>query len=283
MHFLHRQTNAIFTALRGAYPEIQRADIADQEIIRQGTSFGDLKNDTELGIDKRLGAYFKDRLRGCGLSRLSIEGMEDIILADHGSWVTIDPLDGSLNFKKRNKGFGLPFVSCATLLSTSGPEATFKDIVSAGVVDLRCGDIWFSETHDDGCRVTTLNSSCLKTSSEENLDLANQIVIGEFYYPENRERLCRAFAGKKGWLRNPGSAAYEMALVANGTAIAFVCDRQKQHELGAGVALVLGAGGVACDLDGRDIMHTPYTFCDQTPLVLAANKNIAEQIAILLR
>lgn len=282
MHILKKQTDALFVALRGAYPELQRAEIADNLVVRQGTSFGDLKNDTELGIDKRLGRYFQDRLQRSGIARLSIEGMQDLTLSKKdGPWATVDPLDGSLNFKRRNGSQGLPFTSCVTLLSTSGPEAKFKDIVSAGVIDLRNGDIWFSEINEAGAQLTMLNDKYARTDSEP-LDLTKQIVIGEFYYPENRERLCAAFAGQKGWLRNPGSAAYEMALVASGTSAAFICDRQKQHELGAGIALVLGAGGVVCDLSGNGLMDTPYTFNAQTPVLLAGNAKIAERILCLL-
>jgi fructose-1,6-bisphosphatase/inositol monophosphatase family enzyme len=98
------------------------------------------------------------------------------------------------------------------------------------------------------------------------------------YYPDNRQRLARAFAGEKGWLRSCGSAAYEMALVASGTAVAFVCGSQKQHELGAGYALVKGAGGVAVDWDGRDLGVRTYDFKTQTPVVLACNMAIADQI-----
>lgn len=285
MHLLKNQINAVFAALRGAYPEVQRAEVADEMIVRQGKSFGDLEQDTELGVDKRLGKYFQDQLNACGITRVSIEGFEDLHLdREDGSesWVTVDPLDGSLNFKKRCKSLGLPISSCITLLSKSGPDACFKDIVAGGVIDLRNGDIWFSEIKD-GQRVSTLNSRYVKTDSSKKLDLTQQIVIAEFYYPENRERICRAFAGKKGWLRNPGSAAYEMALVANGTAVAYICDRQKQHELGAGLALVLGAGGVAIGFDGKPLLDVGYSFNQQTPVILAANQNIAEQILELLR
>lgn len=282
MHLLSNQTNTVYAALRGAYPELQRAQIADEMIIHQGTSFGDLKNDSELGIDKRLGKYFQDQLK-TGIARISVEGLEDIRTdGEQESWVTIDPLDGSLNFKKRCGSQGLPISSCITLLSKSGPDTCFKDIVAAGVIDLRNGDIWFSEFKESS-RKTTLNSHYAKTDSSNKLDLTQQIVIAEFYYPENRERICRAFTGKKGWLRNPGSAAYEMALVANGTSIAYICDRQKQHELGAGVALVLGAGGVAVGFDGKPLTNVGYTFNQQTSVILAANQAIADQILELLQ
>ncbi|HRH31779.1 MAG TPA: inositol monophosphatase family protein, partial [bacterium] len=100
--------------------------------------------------------------------------------------------------------------------------------------------------------------------------------------PENREKVFRAFSDVKGWLRSPGSAAYEMASVASGQAAAFICDRQKQHELGAGYALVKGAGGVAVDWDGQDLGSRVYDFKTQTPVILAANRQIADQLLELL-
>lgn len=73
-----------------------------------------------------------------------------------------------------------------------------------------------------------------------------------------------------------------MALVASGQAVAFICDRQKMHELGAGYALVKGAGGVVVDFEGNDLGPKEYDFNKQMPVILAANKNIVDQLIELI-
>lgn len=260
-----------------------------EEIEKTGTAFGALEDDTELRADRLLGECFLEAFSGLEFfaDTISIEGMGDH-RPEHeareffgpgvGLWYCVDPLDGSLNYRMRRGTFGLPYASCVTVLRHR-ENATFDDVLCACIVDLRNGD-WWSVAQE---RLTLLNHRPAHTLVQANsLDLGSQIVIGEMYYPENREKLTRAFVGKKGYLRSFGSAAFEMALVASGTAVAFICDRQKQHELGAGYALVKGAGGVAVDWDGKDLGPRIYDFKTQTPCILAANRRIADQVLELL-
>lgn len=254
-------------------------------IEKTGATFGDSENDTEIKADRVLGKLLRDHLVGeASVGRISVEGLEDVRTGQGSDWWCIDPLDGSLNYLRSGATRGLPHSTCITVLNQID-DATFSDVRTAGVIDLRNADTWMVEGGDmfGLPAVTLVNCRLARTCLETKLDLGSQVVIGEMYYPENRELLARAFAGKKGWLRNPGSAAYEMALVASGEAIAYVCDRQKQHELGAAYALVKGAGGVAVDFEGKDLGSRVYDFKTQTPVVLAANQAIAEQILTLLR
>lgn len=256
-------------------------------VLGSGTAFGDPERDIELMADRVVGRRLAEVLGYLPqVARVSVEGLpHDLMARSEGLWVTVDPIDGSLNYKCRGEAFGFPYVCCMTAFSRFD-GATFDDIVMAGVIDLRPAshDVWIVERDaETGRCVTTLNDEPIVVPPASRLDIGSQIVIGEFYYPEHRETLVRAFAGKKGWLRNPGSAAYEMASVASGQAIAFLCDRQKQHELGAGVALVKGAGGVAVDWDGNDLAGRPYDFRTPTPAILAASRGIADDLLSLLR
>ncbi len=249
--------------------------------IGSGAAFGSLTNDIELQADRVLGEYILERLGAIpDIGTVTVEGLGDRSVRPAGLWATVDPLDGSLNYKTRGRTLGLPYASCITVLAKK-EGATFNDIIAAGVIDLRSGDAWLAEKQGDR-HVTTVNNHPAVPVGAQALDLGKMIVIGEFYYPENREKLARAFSGMKGWLRNPGSAAYEMALVASGQAAAYVCDRQKQHELGAAYALVKGAGGSATDWDGRDLGERPYLFSAQTPVLLCA-KPLANDVLALLR
>ncbi len=271
----------IGTILHGAMSAIYALE-GGGEIVVPGGAFGDANQDTELKADRYLGELILRELEkssipiGC----VNVEGMQAVELGGSTCWATIDPLDGSLNFKTKGGTLGLPYSSCITLLRHKA-SARFQDVICAGVIDLRNGDLWL--TWHDGTRFhTTLNRMPAKTAEETKLDLGRMIVFGEMYYPENREKLADAFAGKKGWLRNPGSAAYEMALISSGQAVAYICDRQKQHELGAAYALVKGAGGIVTDWEGHPLDERSYDFVSQTPVVLACNRDISDQLLELL-
>ena len=252
-------------------------------VITQGTAFGDLHQDCEIGADQILGQFlYEFFLEFENVRYLEIEGLSGFS-RNQGKWaVYVDPLDGSLNFKtaRESGSCGLPYTVCVTILEVKTPLASkFEHIVGAVVIDLRNEDIWVAYKEADEFH-TFFNGKPAKTRPETKVGIGKMIVFGEMYYPSNRERLCRMFPEEKGWLRNPGSAAYEMASVANGMAVAFICDQQKLHELGAGYALVRGAGGVAVGFFSGTyfIGDESYVFNSQRPVILAANKWIARDL-----
>jgi myo-inositol-1(or 4)-monophosphatase len=251
-----------------------------EEIIKRGVGFGELGNDTEIKADKIIGQAliksFEEYLQGIPFT-IEVEGLGrfDKDLSEETKakyYITVDPLDGSLNYRLKGETLGLPFSSVVAVFEDSDPQ--FQDCLMAGVIDLRNGDLWVAQRNKD-CFV---NGKRCTTSGKKEIDLRNGIIIGEFYYPENRELLVKIFEGEKGWLRNPGSAAYEMSLVASGQADAFICDRQKSYELGAVYCLVKEAGGYVCDFQGNDLAERVYEFNSQVPVVVAATKELANRI-----
>ncbi|MFA6296346.1 MAG: inositol monophosphatase family protein [Patescibacteria group bacterium] len=249
------------------------------EVVKLGEGFGSLGDDTEIKADRLIGdAIMKLLLTDNDVQRITIEGMPDYSHAEQRKyWVCVDPLDGSLNYGSKMMTIGLPYTTCVTVLSKCS-NATFADIIACGVIDHRSDDLWCAYFDDDGVLKAKIGCFTAFTDKRPNLDLGSMIVFGEMYYPENRNLLLKMFSGCKGWLRNPGSAAYEMAMVSSGSAVAFICDRQKQHELGAGYLLVKAAGGVAVDFSGKDLGQYEYVFNAQTPVILAANQNIANEL-----
>lgn len=275
------ELKATLEAILTDAPQFLRVVNDGERIIREGEGFGSSTQDTEIHADCVLGEYICAGLgRINAIGTVTVEGLGEKALRPAGLWATVDPLDGSLNYKTRGATIGLPYTSCITILDKK-EGATFNDILVAGVVDLRSGDLWLAEKNN-GHYATTLNGKPALSNDAAAIDLGKMIVIGESYYPDNRDKLARIFAGTKGWLRNPGSAAYEMALVSSGQAAAYFCDRQKQHELGAAYALVKGAGGHAMDWTGRDLGELLYTFSAQTP-VLLTGKSLADSALALLR
>lgn len=210
------------------------------EVLKLGKGFGSLNDDSEIKADRLIGDAIMGLLSSDGdVQRITIEGMSD-------------------------------YSQCK--------NAFFADIVACGVIDHRSGDLWIAYFDDNGVLKAIVNGFNAYTDQRFILDLGSMIVFGEMYYPENRALLMKIFANSKGWLRNPGSAAYEMAMVSSGSAVAFICDRQKQHELGAGYLLVNAAGGVAIDHNGKDLGEYEYVFNTQTSVILAANRSIADEL-----
>ncbi len=251
-------------------------------IVRQGHSFGDLTHDTEIRADLVLGEFYEAKLTTWpNVYSVRVEGRPEKIIGTGNLCVYCDPLDGSLNEKRRGLSRGLPRSGCITVFEKGDDVLRYRDVRAAGLIDYTLNgvthDLWLAWWNGNAY-VTTVNDKRAQTSSERALDIRESIVIGEMYYPQNRERLVRAFRDQKGWLRNPGSAAYEMGLVADGVASTFICGTQKQHELPTGFALVLGAGGVAVDWDGHPLANTPFDFDTQQAVVLAANDVLAAHI-----
>src|SRR5574337_1082046 len=84
-----------------------------EQIERQGRAFGDLSHDTELKADRVLGTLFRDRLSELpGVGRITIEGQGDYAIDEGDFWITVDPLDGSLNYRQRRGTLGMPYTSC---------------------------------------------------------------------------------------------------------------------------------------------------------------------------
>lgn len=254
-----------------------------EEIVSVGEAFGDLKDDTEIKADLVIGQEIRDLLLRVSSLRpfITVEGFPDIEGSDGDLWICVDQLDGSLDYRFRKAALGLPYSCCVTIFRKK-QNACFSDIIAAGVCDYRSNDRWLALKAEESF-VTFFQDRELRTDQTLELDIRNGILFAEMYYPENRELICKAFSGEKGWIRNPGSAAYEMAMVANGTVQAFICDRQKLHELGVGYALVKGSGGVAVDFSGQDLVAYPYVFNSQLPVILAANQKIAYDLLLRIK
>lgn len=256
------------------------------EVITQGLAFGDIGQDTEIKADKILGTTILEVIEdvSSGLpTKIVIEGFDEEKRTSEDkveiTWY-VDPLDASLNLVKkledpaRLSTLGLPYSTAISVFS--GESHSFSDCLTSGVIDLRSGDTWLAEKG----KGAYLNLNPCRTSGAEKVDLGNGVIIGEFYYPQNRALLTKIFNDQKGYLRNPGSAAYEMALVASGHVDAFICDRQKSHELGTAYRLVTETDrGFVCDFEGNELGEREYNFDSQVPAILAATRELALDIS----
>jgi 3'-phosphoadenosine 5'-phosphosulfate (PAPS) 3'-phosphatase len=251
--------------------------------------FGSLKSDTELYADFVLSRYFvKFFQKEHSVRNIMVEGLKDQVCANSSGRfdIYIDPLDGSLNYKTAqdlkksvgNSTVALPYTSVITVVEWPKTTAYFCNIMGAGIIDFRTGDIVFARKGGQ----TTLNGIPVHCLNETEVDSGKQILIAENYYPQNRNMMNRAFRDQEGWFRNPGSAAYEMMLVACGISTSFICCSQKMHELGAGYLLVTNAGGCALTFNGDNLQHRRYEFNTRTPVILACTEKYGQNLVKML-
>ncbi len=266
-------------ALRKAHWTLQQFGPEAEEIVKTGQGFGEVSKDIELRADREIGTAILEVFRSDKTPQIvEIEGLKKFTQKNAKILRTVDPLDGSLDFLRRRGTQGLPF--CTAIAEFTAANPYFKDCRAAGVIDLRNGDLWLAEK-GSGCN---LNGKPCRASALKKIDKdQGPIIIGDSYYPDNRKLLAEVFSDFRGYLRDPGSAAYEMALVACGVVDAFICNQQKNDVLGAGYLLVKEAGGIAVDFEGKDIGDRLYKFDEQTPVIMAATQELAEEILERIR
>lgn len=250
-------------------------------IVERGVGFGDLENDTSIKADVEVDQAILDSLRRTkqNFKVISEEG-EYVIGSNPEYLITIDSVDGSLNYRRGGwlPGSALPYTATMAMFDSLKPR--FSNALIAGTIDLRNGNLVMAE-RDNGCYVRRLYgewSQCKVSGRRTFGDERDWIIVAESYYPDNRRLIAEAFNDLTGWIRNPGSAAYEFALVALGITDAFICKTQKNHELGPAYLLIKEAGGVVTDFYGNDIGGQQYEFNTKTPVVAAATPELLEEI-----
>ncbi len=159
---------------------------------------------------------------------------------DGGTWV-IDPIDGTNNYI-----YGLPTytVSIAYEIERHCPVV--------GVVFVPCLDQLFHASVGMGAFKNGVSISCssLADASESLLIISPPSRIpGKFaQYLAIYGRLAR----KTGEIRDFGSAAYHMSLVAAGMAEAFVEFGLQYHDIAAGMVILSEAGGKISPIDPQE-------------------------------
>lgn len=281
-------------ALRDAYEDVGTFDLSAARVVGEGTGYGEAEGDIEIAADRLLGnAVAATLITSGGEKTIDIEGRETIFVTSgvyneerkkilhsttkESAYLAIDPLDGSLNFKRRSGSTGLPYAT--VIAKYPRLESSFSDCSEAGVIDLRNGDMWHA---DEG--TCQLNSRPCKTSGMQRVaKSAGTTIIADFYYPETRDVIAKGFSDFRGYIRSPGAAGYELALVASGSVDAFISTHQKCDVLGAAYLLITRAGGVIVDFEGNDLGPRRYDFNTQIPVVAAATTELAMEILERIR
>jgi len=162
----------------------------------------------------------------------------------HGPTWFCDPIDGTTNFVR-----GLPFF-CVSLGLLDGNRALAGALV-APALDLQ----YEGFAAPGGRRRARRNSEPCKVSETAELDAA---FLATGFYPrapgpeleKNLAAVARVLPRTRG-LRRCGSAALDLAMVADGTYDAYWERTLNAWDLAGGAALVLAAGGQLTDLAGE--------------------------------
>lgn len=234
---------SLHAARRGAeYVRERTGDLAS--IDWQVKSRADFVSEVDLGAETRIAEYLLERVPE---ALVLGEELTPLAATDDGIVFVVDPLDGTTNFLH---GFPEYAVSIGALAGGTLEAAVVLQIPL---------DVTYSATAGGGA---FRNGERLAVSS---IDEPLRALIGTgfpFKEPDQiapyLEQLGRVMSEVAG-VRRPGSAALDLAHVAEGSFDAFWEQMLSPWDIAAGILLVREAGGRATDLGGKDISpsHTP--------------------------
>ena len=183
----------------------------------------------------------------------------------HGGRVwLVDPLDGTTNFIH-----GFPWMSVSVAL-------WIDDVPAVGVVvDISNGNEYTAVAREGAW----LNGSPIGVSRVQDLGEA-LIVTGFPYNRSERTEICdtrfRRVLGAAQGIRRLGAASLDLCMVACGKLDAYWEEDLSPWDMGAGVLIVMEAGGTVTDQTGQPVRT-------RTPFVVASNGSIHRQFLETLR
>lgn len=195
------------------------------------------KIDLVTEYDLRSEALIRERI-GAAFPTHRIVGEEQEATGTGDLVWYVDPLDGTTNF-----AHGHPFF-CVSIALCDGPTPL------VGVVDAPAMGVVWSGAQGQG---VLRNDEAAKVSGQT--DMIDALSATGFAYVQDTDddnvRESRAFLKKTHGYRRCGSAAIDLAMVADGTYDFYWEQRLNPWDLAAGACLVAAAGGVVTDYDGQ--------------------------------
>jgi myo-inositol-1(or 4)-monophosphatase len=192
---------------------------------------------------------------------------ESAAVTDEAEWWTLDPIDGTVNF-----AHGLPL--CAVSLALVGDRRPVLGVIDLPFLGAR---YWASDgegAHGPGGQ--------LRVRDIKRLDDA-VLAIGDYAVGAGAEdrnrirlRLTQLLAGRALRVRMFGSAAIDLAWMAEGKVDASVTLSNRPWDMAAGVVLAREAGARVVDEDGSD--HTT-----DSAATIAASPGLCDELLAILR
>jgi myo-inositol-1(or 4)-monophosphatase len=255
----------------------QRVVDISSEIIRTSRpsevtekSDRDVFTDVDLTIERKIRSYLATITPEIGFVGEE-EGCSKQSSGEEFSWV-FDPIDGTANF-----AHGIPLVATSLALMRNNSPIL-------GVIGLAFSGMCYSAIRGNGAY---LNGNKISTSKKS--ELKNALVsIGDYATGSNahvknarRIELTTALAERVERVRMFGSAAHDLAWVADGRSDATMILANKPWDVAAGVLIAREAGALAVDSSGEQhgqfsadtIVATPGLLTELLKLVPVAIKD----------
>ncbi|MDG5766158.1 inositol monophosphatase family protein [Balneolales bacterium ANBcel1] len=170
---------------------------------------------------------------------LAEESASETSLTDRRTWI-VDPIDGTTNF-----AHGLP-VYCVSIAMWENRQPQTALILEV------CRDEWFTAEAGKGAR---LNGEPISVSAIEKAEeslLATGFPYRDLELIDAYLQLFRAFMHETQGVRRPGSAAFDLCLVAAGRCDGFFEYGLSAWDVAAGSLIIREAGGMVGDWTGND-------------------------------
>ncbi|MBY7143767.1 inositol monophosphatase family protein [Virgibacillus sp. NKC19-3] len=219
-------------------------------------------NDLVTSMDKETESFFIKNIRASYPEHLilSEEGYGDHLTTLNGTVWIIDPIDGTMNFVHQKRNFA---ISIGIYHDGIGEIGIIYDVMA---------DILFYAKRNEGAYKNNVRLAPLNP----NLKFEEAIFgLNHFWLCENRlvdERRMQDFVKTIRGSRTYGSAALELAYVAEGIMDGYLSMNLAPWDVAAGIVIVGEVGGITSDIDG-----VPVNMLDKSS-ILTCNPTIQKRI-----
>ncbi|MEU4572190.1 MULTISPECIES: inositol monophosphatase family protein [Nonomuraea] len=248
---------------RTLLPIAEQAVSIASEIIRTRapgvvTSKGDRDMATEVGyaVEQAVREFLTQETPEIGF----LGEEKGIAHTGDGLMWALDPVDGTANFLH-----GIPL--CGASLGLVD-----KNVPTLGVIDLPFLNLRYSAAEGAGAQA---NGTIIQVSEARELETAivalGDYAVGENAHERNRPRLAltQELAARVQRVRMFGSAAIDLAWVADGRIDANIMLSNKPWDTAAGVIIAREAGATVVDLDGSPHSMTSHATIAASPKLIA--------------
>ncbi|GGH74295.1 myo-inositol-1(or 4)-monophosphatase [Pullulanibacillus pueri] len=199
-------------------------------------------DDLVTNMDKQTEQYFIDKVRSHfpGHRIVSEEGFGDEVQTTEGILWFIDPIDGTMNFVHQKRHFA---ISIGIYEEGVGKVAVIYDVIAGDIYHCVKGQGAFINKE----KMRPLEDGELKTSV---------VAINGTWLSKNRRinpEIVRSIAEHTRGTRSYGSAAIELAYIANGILDGYLSMRLAPWDIGAGLILIDEVGGRVSQVDGSPL------------------------------
>lgn len=226
------------------------------------------KGDRTIGMDVRVEEALVDYIKKNNIPA-DIFSEEIGTVSFHPSpeyIIAFDPLDGSTNYKigKNIYPYGL------LIAVYKGTAPSFRDIIASGAIEYTQNLGWL---YRDG-KTETLDGEPVILKNDWVCDHHTPVYLD--LYMKGGYELYRPFADDL-FIRNAGSTIGNLSYVLNNMAAAIGGVSFRPEEIGAVISLIAGAGGIAVDHNGKNLIDNKFT-TKSTQQLVAGSPNIIEYI-----